>query len=633
MAGETDGQIGGGFDFAALAAEMAARQPRTRDLERQLGLTGRHAAQGAAGLVGLVYDPLAALQNAAIGPEGLVPLLPEVAPLREQVSRALTELGVPEPETATERIIGAMSEGLVGAGLQLAPVRMAANAASGVAGRVWQDLASGPVQQLAGGTAAGGGAQAVAESGGGFGAQLGAALLAGGLGARAAGLTATERLPLPPAAQAAERAGIPVMTSDVLPPNTFASRWIQRTGEMIPIAGTGGPRAAQQEARANAVRDLLANFGVEELPAANSSLFQGIVRDMAGARRSALNEYATLKSNVIERLSGAGPVPVDRTVEAIQREIERLNAASPNGQFRPIIDILQTWADDLTGTRDVRGPAGQTVRASTGQTLDNIEILRAQIGQSFSDFSLASMRNEGEKALSRIYGPLREDMGDFIRQNGERRDYDRWMIANRRLSDLAGDLSVNALRNAFRTGEETPEVVASLLFSARPSDVRRLYMQLTPEGRALARTAVLQRAFDNIGGRFEDVSPDRFKQQVERLGTSINVMFSGDDLRAVDGLARALRLTARAGQASVSPPTGIQAVPVAGAAVLTDLLGGAGAALASGATLGGLARVYESRAVRNALLGLAGTRNDSREEAALFNRLIQAIRAERGARE
>ena len=89
------------------------------DFGRQLGLTGRSVAQGAGSLVGLAYDPIAAVQNKLIGPEGVFPLMAEeVGPLRETIKQTLTSAGVPEPEGATERVVGAIGEAMTAGGLQ-----------------------------------------------------------------------------------------------------------------------------------------------------------------------------------------------------------------------------------------------------------------------------------------------------------------------------------------------------------------------------------------------------------------------------------------------------------------------------------------------------------------------------------
>lgn len=620
---------------AAMEAEKASPASKTADLERGVGLGARSAAQGLAGLGGIVYDPIAAVQNYLIGPQGFVPLMPENIPtLRDQMSAALTQAGVPEPETTAERIIGAISEGAVGAGGQAALAKGASKLLTGGAQAIASQMAAQPAAQLAGGAGSGAGAQTVAELGGGAAAQLGAALLGGMAGGKAA-MTKAEATPasVPAAIKEAEQAGVRIMTTDVRQPTTFAGRWLQRTGEMIPVAGTGGPRAAQQAERTKASTDLLRNFGVVEASAGDDASVATVSKDLLARRGDQLTKYTGLKNDVIDRLAQTGrTVDVGRSVAKIDEEIARLSNISET-QFKPVIDRLQTWKDDLMGKKVLDLPNGQKQTIFQGQSLDSVEVLRKQIGESFSDPTLAAVRSEGEKVLSRIYAPLREDMGEFIKANGDRRDFDKWNIANKQLSKMAGELELGVLKNSLAKGDATPETVRTMLFSSKPSDVKALYRNLSSDGKRNARTAVLQEAFNKAGGNFENLSPDQFKRQLIRLGSQIGVFFSGQDLKAVEGLVRTLKMTERAGAAGVSPPTGVQAVPVIGAAVLTDILGGSGAAIAGGATIGGLARAYESAPVRNILLKIPQVTIGSPEEADLAKRLIEAVQAQTSAKE
>ena len=612
----------------SIPVEVVSQPSATADLERGVGLAGRAMAQGAAGLVGLAYDPIAAVQNLLIGPEGVMPMMSaDVRPLREQVKETLTAAGVPEPETATERVVGAVGEAMTAGGIQAKLASALAPFLTGTTAAVTQRLAAGPAQQIAGSAGAGAGTQMAAEAGLPPAAQFAAGLVGGALGGRSAGV---EMQPtpagVPQAIREAEQAGVRVMTTDVREPTTFAGKWLQRTGEMIPYAGTGGPRAAQQAERTSASVDLLRNFGVAEGAAANENAVNAVSRDLLKARGEKLTRYTGMKDAVITDLRDAGPVDVTRTVAKIDQEIAQLRGLR-TGEVAPVIARLEDWKRAITGTREVQLPNGQTRLEQRGQPITNIEVLRKQIGEAFKDPSLASVRGIGEEALSRIYAPLREDMGDFIKANGQRRDYDKWRVANKNLSDMAEELEVNVLKNALDKGDVTPDVVRSIMFSTKPSDMKLLYRNLSAEGKRNARTAVLQEAFQKVGGNFEDLSPDRFKQSLIRMGSQVGVFFSGQDLKAVEGLVRTLKMTERAGQAGVSPPTGVQAVPVVGAAVLTDLLGGAGGALVGGATIGGVARIYESAAVRNALLKIPQVAAGSAEEAELIKRILDATRA------
>lgn len=609
----------------SIPVEVVSEPDKTADFTRGIGLGARSVAQGAAGVAGLVYDPIAAVQNYLFGTD--------VAPLREQVRRALTDLGVPEPETATERVIGAISEGVAGAGGQVAAARGAARLLTGGAQQVSRAMAAQPRAQMVGGGAAGGAAQATAEAGGGAGAQIGAALVGGALGGRAAGLD-VQAAPgaLPQAVREAEEAGVRVMTSDVVPPTTFAGRWLQRTGEIIPIAGTGAPRAAQQQERVDAATDLLRTYGVSEVSAADSTVLSNVADDLLRRRSDLLTRYTGMKGDVITGLKDAGPVDVTRTVAAIDNEIASLRGLRSEA-YNPVIARLEDWKRAITGTREVTLPDGSVRIEQRGQPITNIEQLRKDIGQAFSTPELSSIRTTAEQSLSRIYGPLREDMGDFIRTNGQRRDFDKWNIANRQLENMAGELEIGVLRRALSQGDTTPEVIRSALFSGKPSEVRTIYRNLSAEGKRNARTAVLQEAFNRVGGNFDELSPDQFKRQLLRLAGPIGVTFSGSDLRAVEGLVRTLKMTERAGQAGVAPPTGVQNLPILGGTFLVDLFGGAGAATGSAATIGALSRVYESAPVRNLLLKLPQVASGSPEEAELINRLTAAIRAEAAAQE
>lgn len=604
----------------------------TADLTRQVGLAGRSLAQGAASIPAMLYDPLAATQNYLVGSEGLLPLLPNVAPLRQQVHDILTSAGVPEPANLTERIVGAIGEGMVGAVTGAGVAKGASNVMTGAGQSVADILAAQPGAQMVAGGASGLGAQAASEAGAGPVGQIAASMAGGLAGGRAAGLgVAAPQAGLPSAIKEAEQAGVRVMTTDVRQPTTFAGRWLQRTGEMIPIAGTGGPRAAQQQERINASVDLLRNYGVAETAAADNAVISNVAKDLLAKRSADLAKYTGMKGEVIERLSQPNvTVPVPKTVAKIDEEIARLNQISPT-QFKPVIDRMMTWRDDLTGTREIQLPNGQKQVVQQGQPLATIEVLRKQIGESFTDQSLASVRKEGEQVLNRIYAPLREDMGDFIKANGQRRDFDKWSVANKQLKTMVSDLEVGAMRNALNKGNVTPEAVKSLLFSAKPSDIRALYRSLSADGKRNARTAILQEAFTGIGGKFENLSPDQFKRQLVQLGAPIGVFFSGQDLKAVEGLVRTLKMTERAGQAAVSPPTGVQLnLPVL-TALLTDFLGGAGAGITTMAGIGATARIYESPAVRNLLLKIPQVVSGSAEEAELFKRLTAAINAQKAA--
>jgi hypothetical protein len=573
---------------------------------------GAIAGAGAAGLAMTVGDPIVSSINSLLGTKYTLPT--------QAMEDLLTRLGVAEPKTAAERIVQTTTAGAAGAGGMAAAgkaVEMAAGAAKPITQAVGAQLAAKPLAQVAGGAGAGLAGQTAKEMGAGPVGQIAASIAGGVAGAK---LATTKIQPtaaqLPSDIADAERAGVTLMTTDVVPPRTFASKWLQTIGERIPGAGTGGIRQSQQTERIEAVRNVLRDFGADD--AARTA--DDVMKDLATKRGADLSKYAGAKTEVIERLGQTGTVPMTNTVQAIDDQITKLQGLKTQ-EVAPIIERLTDWKAALQG-----------------QNLVNVETLRKQIGESFKAPELASVRGIGEKALSSIYKPLKQDMESFITQFGERRDVTKWKVADKRLADLAGELEMGTLKSVLRRGDATPEVVGNMLFSKKPSEVSQLYASLTPAGRESARAAILARAAEKATAEVAEgtvVSPDKFANEVKRLGTSVGVFFSGDDLKQVQGLTRVLNITKRASEAAAAPPTGVQAaIPVSAAALSSFFGGGLPGFLATLGTAGGVglaARIYESAPIRNLLIKIPQTVSGSPEEAALLKRLTATIQQQQQA--
>ncbi len=394
---------------------------------------------------------------------------------------------------------------------------------------------------------------------------------------------------------AAERLGIPVMRTDVIPPKTFIGGVAQKTGEAIPIAGTGAARARQQEARVAAAQNFAREYGADGVAPAIDEVAAGLLE-----KRSAdLTKFTRQKREVIDDLADKGTVPTPRAVAAIDEQIAKLRKQNMAG-LDPVIAKLEEFK---TAIRD--------------QGLNEIEANRAVIGQAFSGLDMGAIRTVGEKALSAVYGPLRDDMAAFIKAAGGVSALNKWGAANAKLSEMAGELGNTALRQALSKGEATPEAVRTLLFSAKPSDVRRLYGNLNEKGRAAARTAIVQEALSKAGG-LESLSPDRFKQSLGKLGNQVGVFFKGEDFEAANGLLRALQLTERAGKAGVAPLTGVQNLPAVVTLLTSSMFGGSITATAAAlGGIGGLARLYEATGVKAALRRMSKAESPAQQSQAL----------------
>jgi hypothetical protein len=574
-------------------------------------IPGAIAGAGAATLAGVVGDPIVSSINSLFGTKYTLPT--------EAMEDLLTRVGVPEARTMAERIVQTTTAGAGGAGGLAAAgkaIETAAGTAAPVTREVGRMLATQPAAQIAGGAGAGGAGGAAREMELGAAGELAASLAGGVAGARAAMPRPgpTVRQPLPPEIAQAEREGIRLMTSDVRPPRTFAEKTLQAAGERVPFVGTGGVRSAQQTERIDAVRNVLRDYGADDF----AKLSDDVMADLATKRSADIQRYTKSKKEVINRLANKGTVPVPRALTAIDDQIDDLTRRRTEGSDEAI-ERLQQIKTDLQN-RDL----------FQMEAYRQDELAKIFMDDPARPMSIAA-RDAGEKALRAVYGPVREDMIDFIKQTGERRDVDKFMVANKRLSDTANDMRNASIKNVLLKGDVKPEVIQNLLFRGKPSEVRALYSKLTPEGRASARAAILAKAgqdatTDVAEGKI--VSPDRFANNVKKMGDSVGVFFTGDDLKRVEGLSRVLNITKRAGEAGVAPATGIQAVPFLAVDVLSGTFGGPTGATVAAGTVGGLARIYESAPVRNLLLQVSRSAPGSTEEAALAKRLLATIQTQ-----
>jgi hypothetical protein len=588
-----------------------------QQLGRQLGLTARAGAEGLASLAGVVTDPIAAVINQFVPPER------RLSTLRSVVGTLLTQAGVPEPETAVERVVQQAAQSMAGAQPVMAAGRLAAATGGPVAQAVGGQLAALPLAQTTSAAGAGGAAQTAAEMGAGPAAQL-AAGLAGGVAGGVAGTT--QRVPGQAAQDiaAARQAGVRLMTTDVSPPRTLAGRAAERVGEAIPITGMTGPRTAQQSERVRAVQQLLDDFG---LPSTADDFSARLAANVERKRGIDIARLSRTRNNVLERLDSAGAVPMTKTQAAANAEVARLSKAAGDPAVDRVIADLQDFATN-----------------AQGKSLQGVELLRKGLATKYADPSLANVKSLAEKSVNRLYSTVVDDMGDFIKANGQPNDFTKWKTSNAQLASMADELNVVGLKNTLNKGDVTPEVVDRLLFSNQPSAVKVMYRNLSNSGREVARAALLKRAADNarqLGERGAEgmIDPTTFAREVDKLSANFGVMFKPDDMKRIDGLVRVLNLTRRAAETQTGATTRIAGIDVplsgvqaaGGIAVtapifgyLSDLVGPIPAAAVTGAgalSIGALARVYESAPVRNLLRQIADTRPGSREEILLLGKL------------
>lgn len=427
--------------------------------------------------------------------------------------------------------------------------------------------------------------------------------------APAAGRFAGEAVPPQQIIEGGREAGIPIMTSDIRPPETFMGRIGQQVGEIVPL-GTAGMRRTQQESREQAVETLLADAGVT----IDRDIARDLVTDLTEKRSADLTKFTTMKREVIERLAGAGDVPATKSLDAIDNLIGKLEAENLPRQLGPLIQQLQDAKTSLSGPGN----------------LNKIEANRATLFDLKSDPGLANIATKTEKAWDAVYRALNDDMGDFIKANGDIRDFNRWKVANTKLAMMAGELRQGGLKRVLDKGDFDPTTVSKMLTSSNPQEARLLFTNLGKNGRANARLLLLQnaaqKAFDPNTGV---VNPNTFAREVGRLKSNFGQFFGGAEAKRINGLVAALNATRRAQEAQFAPRTGERLLPFATAGSFGwggTLLGfDPVTGLASSAAFGAARRLYESAPVRDLLLRIGNATGT--ERAKLIADLTQRISA------
>lgn len=592
------------------------QQPKPRgfveELGRQAGLTGRALIEGAGDVGGIVYDPVAATINAvteAVTPKSITSLVTGQGPakiktLSSQAQALADKLGLPQAETGTEKFVQQASKAIVGAGGTIGAGKSVAAAAPMAA----EFLTAAPTAQAISSAGAAGGSEIARQQGGGEAAQIAAALAGGLAPAAAAGKVQTAanvaKTAIPAEKQAiiaaGEKAGVPVMTSDVLPPETYVSRFAQSVGEKIPFVGTGGVRSAQSKARVDAIKDIARSYGVH----VDTPLDQQIYKSLDSKRSADVARYAGLKNDVINSTEGMGTVSMAKTQEAIQSEIDDLvKAGIPNTEGA--VQNLQNWK-----------------AAFEGKSFADVEKLRKAFGESLKN-EKGVVPSFLDKIPTKVYGALKQDMDTFLK-DADPTLATKWAFANKRLAEGISELSAGKLKNILKKGDVTPETVNSLLFSSRPSEVAMLNRNLTEPGREAARSAIVKRLIDKSGG-IDAPSAEKFRTEFAKLEPQLKTFFDDKSKKQLDGFAKLLDVTQRAGKANFVAPTGEQMVlPSLGAGAAAGM--GFWPALASAGTVGAFARAYESAPVRNLMIRLAEAKKNSAQETAIAQKLMSIVR-------
>ncbi|EMB4319084.1 injection protein [Citrobacter freundii] len=378
----------------------------------------------------------------------------------------------------------------------------------------------------------------------------------------------------------AKQNNLPLMTTDVVPPETNIGKQARTLAERIPLAGTGGLRSAQQSARENVVKTFSDNVG----GISDAQLYNSATK----GQRQFIDAAGKRYDRIINSM-GDTPVDITNTVKSIDDQIAKLTRPGAS-QDRSAVSVLQQFKDDITS-----GPNNLQLAR------ENRTNLRKRFMASPDEVD----RDILQKASESVYKAYTSDMKKAVANNLGPREAENMARVDRswaKFNDMMGNTRV---QKAIQSGKTTPEDVTKLIFSQSPAERSQLYRLLDDSGRQNARGAIVQRALDKATDASGNVSVEKFINEMHRNRKQAATFFRGEHGKYLDGVMKYLDSTREAATGAASPLTGqLMAGPAALASMLNPI---AAKAVATGAGVGLAGRAYESRLLRNAMLKLANT--------------------------
>jgi hypothetical protein len=126
---------------------------------------------------------------------------------------------------------------------------------------------------------------------------------------------------------AGEEFNVPVMTTDVAPPNSYLGRFSQGLSEKLGPLGVGSARASQQVAREAAIKGFADSMDID----LDSPFAEGVINSLNQKTASELKDAGRMRSEAVSVLDEYGSVPMDQAKRAVKREIAKQGRLGPKG--------------------------------------------------------------------------------------------------------------------------------------------------------------------------------------------------------------------------------------------------------------------------------------------------------------
>ncbi|EJF7617058.1 DNA transfer protein [Escherichia coli] len=395
-----------------------------------------------------------------------------------------------------------------------------------------------------------------------------------------------------------ESMGVTPMTSDVIPPKNAFTRGLTQDAEGA-LLGTGSKRAEQYAKRSQLVKKQLEKYG-EYSPSV-------VVDDLYGSLKSRKDSAGSVIEDITTKM-GDTPVDTSKSIKVIDNVLTRANRlgkVANKNLIRGLSDLREELAKpdiDFGLLRELRSALRESIQGDAMVFPNSAKASTDAVERAMG----ADLRNNAARYLG---------AGEAARYVKANSDYSNVFnkVLNKRIAN-----NLNKAKKEF-----TPELINSVVFSRKPSDIKRIWPTLSEDGKNAMRAAYISKIAEKAGD-----SPTKFLTELNKLksqsdGQIYNTIFSGRHMKELDALHEVLQQTARSDTANVVTQTGqSQANRIRTIGATATL----GATLALESGFGAMMRLYESKATRNALLRLANTKAGTPAYERALNNAANAIR-------
>lgn len=395
-----------------------------------------------------------------------------------------------------------------------------------------------------------------------------------------------------------ESMGVTPMTSDVIPPKNAFTRGLTQDAEGA-LLGTGSKRAEQYAKRSQLVKKQLEKYG-EYSPSV-------VVDDLYGSLKSRKDSAGSVIEDITAKM-GDTPVDTSKSIKVIDNVLTRANRlgkVANKDLIRGLSDLREELAKpdiDFGLLRELRSALRESIQGDAMVFPNSAKAATDAVERAMG----ADLRNNAARYLG---------AGEAARYVKANSDYSNVFnkVLNKRIAN-----NLNKAKKEF-----TPELINSVVFSRKPSDIKRIWPALSEDGKNAMRAAYISKIAEKAGD-----SPTKFLTELNKLksqsdGQIYNTIFSGRHMKELDALHEVLQQTARSDTANVVTQTGqSQANRIRTIGATATL----GVSMGIEAGFGAMMRLYESKAARNALLRLANTKAGTPAYERALSNAANAIR-------